>query len=77
MTFESSQPVLLKSVKSEDIGNRRLTKREAQVLRRIAARQADGDDLRVNLKDMPRLTDRQLATMARLRDVRPGGTGMV
>jgi uncharacterized protein (DUF4415 family) len=48
-----------------------LTNREGQTLRRIAARQAAGDDSRVNLEVMPRLTDRQLAAMVRLRDARP------
>lgn len=56
---------------SEDIGNRQLTSREGQAMRRIAQRQAAGDDSRVNLKAIPRLTDRQLAGMVRLRDVRP------
>ena len=56
---------------SEDISSRQLTNREGQAVRRIAARQTAGDDSRVNLKAIPRLTDRQLAAMVRLRDVRP------
>ena len=48
-----------------------MTNREGQALRRIAARQAAGDDSRINLKAIPRLTDRQLAAMVRLRDARP------
>jgi len=40
-------------------------------MRRIAARQAAGDDSRTNLKAIPRLTDRQLAGLVRLREVRP------
>jgi uncharacterized protein (DUF4415 family) len=56
---------------AEDIRNRKLTKRESQAIRRIAARQAAEDDSRINLKIIPRLTDRQLAAMVRLRDVRP------
>ena len=56
---------------SEDIRNRPLAKREGQALRRIAARQAAGDDSRVKLKVFPRLTDHQLAGMVRLREVRP------
>ncbi len=67
----SSQPARLKSMNSEDIRNRHLTLRESQTLRRIAARQAAGDDSRINLKVIPRLTDRQLAAMVRLRDARP------
>jgi uncharacterized protein (DUF4415 family) len=53
------------------IRNRHLTKREGQAIRRIAARQAAGDDSRINLKALPRLTDRQLTAVVRLRDVRP------
>ena len=40
-------------------------------MRRVARRQAVGDDSRVNVKDIPRLTDEQLANMVRLRDARP------
>ncbi len=39
-------------------------------MRRIAARQAAGDDSDINYEDIPRLTDEQLASMVRLRDVR-------
>jgi uncharacterized protein (DUF4415 family) len=56
---------------SEDIRNRKLTSREGQAIRRIAAQQAAGSDSRINLKVIPRLTDQQLAAMVRLRDVRP------
>jgi uncharacterized protein (DUF4415 family) len=72
----SSQPVRLKSMNSGDIRNRQLTSRESQALRRIAARQAAGDDSRVTLKEIPRLTDKQLAAMVRLRDVRPRKTAV-
>jgi len=67
----SSQPVRLKRMSSEDIKRRRLTNRETQAVRVIAAGQAAGDNLRINLNDIPRLTDRQLAAMVRFRDVRP------
>jgi len=67
----SFQPARLKTMNSEDIRNRQWTRREDQAIRRIAARQAAGDDSRINLKVIPRLTDRQLAAMVRLRDVRP------
>ncbi len=67
----SSQPARLKSMKSEDIKSRPLTKREHQTLQGIAARQAGGDDSRINFEGVPRLTDRQLAAMVRLRDVKP------
>ena len=70
-SYASSQPARLKSMNSEDIRNRELSDRERRALRRIAARQAAGDDSRINLKAVPRLTDEQLAGMVRLREVRP------
>jgi len=39
-------------------------------MRSAAKRQAHGDDLDIDFKDVPRLTDEQLASMVRLRDVR-------
>ena len=60
-----------KNVTSEDIRRRRWTKSELDSARRIAARQAAGDDSGINYEDIPRLTDEQLAKMVRLRDVRP------
>jgi hypothetical protein len=65
-----SQRARLKSMKSEDIKNRRLTNRESQTLQGIAARQATGDDSQINLKGFPRLTDRHLAAMVRFRAAR-------
>ena len=41
------------------------------MLRRAAKRQSAGDDSHINLEDIPRLTDEQLARMVRLRDVKP------
>lgn len=38
---------------------------ERKILRRVAARQAAGDDSGIDLKDIPRLTDEQLASMTR------------
>jgi uncharacterized protein (DUF4415 family) len=67
----SFRPAPLKSMNSEDIRNRKLTDREGQAIRRIAAQQAAGDDSRIRLKVIPRLTERQLAAMVRLREVRP------
>jgi uncharacterized protein (DUF4415 family) len=55
---------------SEDIRNRRWTEKERRVLRRAAKRQAAGDESRLNLEDIPRLTNEQLASMVQLRDVR-------
>ena len=67
----SSQPARLKSMRSEDIKNRKWTERERQALGRIARRQAVGDDSCIKFDDIPRLTDEQLANMVRLRDARP------
>ena len=39
-------------------------------MRRAAADQAAGDDSRLNLEDIPPLTNAQLASMVRLRDAR-------
>jgi uncharacterized protein (DUF4415 family) len=58
-------------MRSEDIGNRRWTEKKRQVLRRIAGRQKAMDDSSINLDDIPRLTNAQLAAMVRLRDARP------
>lgn len=58
-------------MRSEDIRGRQWTERERQVLRRVARRQAAGDESRINFEDIPRLSDRQSAGMARLRDARP------
>ena len=53
----SSRPARLKSMRSEDIRNRRWTEKERQALRGIASRQAVGDDSRINFEDIPRLTE--------------------
>lgn len=60
----------LKSVTSEDIRNRKWTKKERETVRRLAARQAAGDDSDINFDDIPPLTEEQLASMVRFRDVR-------
>ena len=54
---------------STDIKSRHWTDQERQALRRVAQRQAAGDDSLVNFDDIPRLTKAQLANMVRLRDV--------
>jgi len=66
----SSRLARLKSMKSDDIRNRRWTEKERQTLRGIAKRQAAGDDSRIDLRDIPRLSDEQLASMVRLREAR-------
>lgn len=67
----SFQPARLKSMSSEDIRHRLLTDREGRAVHAIAARQAAGDDSHINFNGIPRLTNRQLTAMVRLRDVRP------
>jgi uncharacterized protein (DUF4415 family) len=58
-------------MRSGDIKNRKWTEKERKSLRRIAMRQAAEDDSQINLEDIPRLTEEQLANMVRLRDARP------
>jgi uncharacterized protein (DUF4415 family) len=58
-------------MRSEDIKNKQWSEKERQTLRRIAKRQAVGDESRINFEDIPRLTNDQLANMVRLRDARP------
>lgn len=67
----SSRPARLRSMRSEDIKKRQWTEAERQALRRIAKRQTAGDESGINFDDAPRLTDQQLASMVRLRDIRP------
>jgi len=55
---------------SEDIRNRKWTKKELETVRRLATRQAAGDDSDINFDDIPPLTEEQLANMVRFRDVK-------
>lgn len=55
---------------SADIGNRQWTNKERQALRRASRLQAAGDDSRIDLEDIPRLSEAQLRSMLRLREVR-------
>jgi uncharacterized protein (DUF4415 family) len=66
----SSQPAKLKTMRSEDIKNRRWTEAERRAVRRISKSQSSGNGARINLEDIPRLTDEQLANMVQLRDTR-------
>ncbi len=50
---------------AESIFSKPLSKRQKLVLRRIAERQAAGDDSRINYSDIPPLTDEQLARFRR------------
>jgi uncharacterized protein (DUF4415 family) len=56
-------------MRSEDIRNRKWSEAERQTLRRTAKLQKAGEDSSINFEDIPRLTDEQLASMVRLRDV--------
>src|SRR5882724_2724751 len=67
----SSRPAKLTSVNSDDILNKPLTKRQQGVLKRLAARQAAGDDSHINYSDIPPLSDEQVARMVRMRDLPP------
>jgi uncharacterized protein (DUF4415 family) len=51
--------------------NKTLTKRQQAVVRRLAARQATGDDSHIDFSHIPPLTDEQLARMVRARDLPP------
>ncbi|MGH9470109.1 MAG: BrnA antitoxin family protein [Terriglobia bacterium] len=66
----SSRPAGLQSKRSEDIRNRQWTEGERRALRLAAKRQASANDSDLNFRDIPRLTDRQLACLVRLRDAR-------
>ncbi len=63
-----SQPEKLKWVTLEDIKRKKRTKEELQTIRRLAAKQAAGDDSDINYDDIPRLTEEQLSKMFRFRD---------
>jgi uncharacterized protein (DUF4415 family) len=66
----SSQPAGLKSMRSEDIRRRKWSDAERQALRNAGTRQRSGDDSEIDFTDIPRLTDEQLASVVRLRDVK-------
>jgi uncharacterized protein (DUF4415 family) len=66
----SSRRAGRKSVKSEDIRGRKWTESERQALRHAAERQLRGDDSDIDFRDMPRLTEEQLANLVRLRHAR-------
>jgi hypothetical protein len=73
-----STPVKLKTMTSEEIRSRKRPQREFRALRRIAERQAVGDDSGIDFSDIPPLTDEQLQKMIPLRDflrIRKAGTG--
>ena len=66
-----SRPGGLTSMTSEDIRNRQWTKSEIEAVRKANEAQAAGRELpEEEYEDIPRLTEEQLASMVRLRDVR-------
>ena len=67
----SSRPAGLTSMTSKDIKNRKWTEAERKSVRRHASKQAVGDDSDINYDEIPKLTQKQLAQMVRLRDLRP------
>jgi uncharacterized protein (DUF4415 family) len=56
---------------SEVIKNTKWTEAERKSLKQHAQRQAAGDDSDIDYSDIPKLTDKELAQMVRLRDIRP------
>jgi hypothetical protein len=73
ISSSSSGTLKLVTMTSEEIRSRIWTQREIRALRRIAARQAAGDDSGIDFCDIPPLTDQQLARMVRLRDFQRQG----
>ena len=67
---ESSQPEKLIRMPSADIKKRPWTEAEKSAMTRIALRQAARDDSGIDYSDIPRLTEAQLASMVRLREVK-------
>ena len=56
-------------MRSEDIGNRKWSKGELQAIQRISIRQAKDQACENGLTQIPALTEVELASMVRLRDV--------
>ena len=61
----------LKSMTSEDINTRKWSEKDRPSLRRIAQRQAAGDDSGINLDDITHLTEEQWSGVMRFRDRKP------
>jgi uncharacterized protein (DUF4415 family) len=66
----SSPRAKLTTMSDNDIRNKPWTEEERRTFLRIAARQAAGDDSRINYEDIPALTPEQLAQMVRFRDIK-------
>ena len=69
-SFASSQPAELKSMSSEDIKIRPWTEKERQALRDASERQASGSESELDLSEIPRLTEKQLSALVKLRDAK-------
>ena len=67
---ESSQPERLIRMTSADLEKRAWTDVEKSAIAMVAQRQAAGDDSGIDYSDIPRLTEAQLASMVRLREVK-------
>ena len=67
---ESSRREELKSMRSADIKNRKWTDAEREAVRQASQMQQKGSDAGINFEEIPRLTDAQLKSMVRLRDVK-------
>ncbi len=63
-----SRPERLIRMTSEDIKRRKPTKQETARIKRMAAKQAAGDDSDIDYSDIPPLTDEQLRNAIRFRD---------
>ena len=66
----SSQPERLVRVNSKDTFGKPLTQKQEAVVKRLAALQAAGDDSRINFREIPALSAKQLAQMVKAREVR-------
>ena len=55
---------------SEDIKTRQWTEKERQALRDASKRQASGRESELDLSEIPRLTEKQLSALVKLRDAK-------
>ena len=69
-SFASSQPAELKSMSSEDIKTRQWTEKERQALRDASERQTSSDESSLDFSEIPRLTEKQLSALVKLRDAK-------
>ena len=69
-SFASSQPAELKSMSSEGIKSRQWTEKERQALRDASERQASSDESNLDFSEIPRLTEKQLSALVKLRDAK-------